>query len=246
MQMSEQISELTKALAQAQGEFHAAPKTGENPHLQNHYATLDDVIGAIREPLSKHGLSFVQPIKNTDNGLVMETILLHESGQWLGCEAVVPDNPGNRGVSGLQALGGALTYMRRYMLTAMLGINAEEDNDGNGGQSGGSGAKSTKQEPKRPRKRAAKKPAKQATTKRKPISLDDAAMKAILDAGHAENPANAARMVNLSTVLTKDDAPEVFVAWAAVYRAARDGGKEPAEAAKVADAAQVKGAGDAG
>lgn len=232
MQMSEQISELTKALAQAQGEFHAAPKTGRNPHLKNVYATLDDVIGAIREPMSKHGLSFVQPIKNTEDGLVMETILLHESGQWLGCEAVVPDNPG-KGISSIQALGSSLTYMRRYMLTALLGINAEEDNDGNGG-------KATKQEPAKPAKRAAKKPAKQATTKRKPISLNDAAMKAILDAGHAENPANAAQMVNLSKVLTKDDTPEVFVAWAGVYRAGRDAGKEPAEAAKVADAVQAE------
>lgn len=70
----------------------------------------------------------------------------------------------------------------------------------------------------------------------KGVSLSEAAMKAILDAGHAENPANAARMVNLSSILTKDDAPEVFVAWAAAYRAARDGGKEAPAAAKVADA----------
>jgi len=132
MQTSESIKELTAALAKAQGEFDAVSKTGHNPFLKNTYATLDDIIGAIRGPLSKHGIAFMQPLTGNGEGFVLETVLMHESGEWLSCAANVPSNAGSKGTNELQSFGGALTYMRRYMLSALLGINAEEDTDGNG------------------------------------------------------------------------------------------------------------------
>jgi len=132
MQTSESIKELTAALAKAQGEFDAVSKTGHNPFLKNNYATLDDIIGAIRGPLSKHGIAFMQPLTGNSEGFVLETVLMHESGEWLSCAANVPSNAGSKGTNELQSFGGALTYMRRYMLSALLGINAEEDTDGNG------------------------------------------------------------------------------------------------------------------
>ena len=134
MQTSESIKELTAALAKAQGEFDAVSKTGHNPFLKNTYATLDDIIGAIRGPLSKHGIAFMQPLTGNGEGFVLETVLMHESGEWLSCAANVPSNAGSKGTNELQSFGGALTYMRRYMLSALLGINAEEDTDGNGKQ----------------------------------------------------------------------------------------------------------------
>ena len=132
MQHSENIAELTAALAQAQGEFKPVKKSGNNPFFKSEYATLDDVIAAVREPLSKHGLSFVQPLTGTDEGFHLETVILHSSGQWLSCSTPIPDTGDQRGTNTLQAFGISLTYMRRYMLTAMLGINAETDVDGNG------------------------------------------------------------------------------------------------------------------
>lgn len=129
---SESISSLASALAAAQGEFAAATKSRENPFLKNMYATLDDIIAAVRVPLSKNGLSFMQPFTSDDTGeYTLETILFHESGEWYSSKAVVPRFAG-KGINELQAFGGALTYWRRYMLASMLGVSSEEDRDGNG------------------------------------------------------------------------------------------------------------------
>jgi len=130
--MSE-INELAAALAQAQGKFKPVPKTGKNPHLRNEYATLDDIIGAIRGPLSEHGLSFVQLLSSNGDGVTnLKTILLHESGQQLESSVTVAADPDHRGINDLQALGAAITYMKRYSLAAMLGIAADADTDGEG------------------------------------------------------------------------------------------------------------------
>jgi hypothetical protein len=153
MQTSDQIDELIGALAQAQGEFKPVSKSRENPFLKNRYATLDGVIDAIRGPLSKHGLAFVQPLTNVDGAFWLETRIMHSSGQWIASATEIPEWE-TKGVNALQAFGGALTYMRRYMLTSLLGINAEEDTDGDAGKGNGS---TTTAKPKR--KAAAKKTA---------------------------------------------------------------------------------------
>jgi len=134
MNSSETITKVASALAKAQGQFEAAVKSGKNPHLRNTYATLDDIIAAVRGPLAANGLSFIQPLSaaKDDDSYALETTILHESGEWISTWAVVPTLSSNRGVNELQAFGSALTYMRRYMLSAMLGINTEEDDDGNG------------------------------------------------------------------------------------------------------------------
>jgi hypothetical protein len=130
MNTSETIAELTAALAQAQGEFRPVKKSGKNTFLKSDYATLDDVIAAVRTPLSNHELSFIQPLTGNGEGFTLETVLLHSSGEWLSCASNIPAWSG-KGITELQAFGGALTYMRRYMLTAMLGVTSEEDTDGN-------------------------------------------------------------------------------------------------------------------
>jgi hypothetical protein len=128
---SESITALSEALAKAQGAFHGVRKTGKNPHRNSEYATLDDVINAIRKPLADNGLSFIQPLRSNGTDYVLETRVMHTSGEWIGSSLTIPEMEGNRGMNGLQAFGAALTYVRRYALTTMLGINAETDNDGN-------------------------------------------------------------------------------------------------------------------
>jgi hypothetical protein len=135
MDRSESITQLATALAKAQGQFAAAAKSRTNPHLKNTYATLDDIIDAVRAPLAANGLAFIQPLgMGAEGAYVLETLVLHESGEWIGAGAPVSAATGMRGVNDLQAFGAALTYMRRYMLIALLGINTEEDDDGNGKQ----------------------------------------------------------------------------------------------------------------
>jgi hypothetical protein len=136
MQRSDEVAQLMAALAKAQGEFTVVSKSGKNPTLQKRYTTLDDIIGAIRGPLSSNGLSIIQPLSCPgDNRYLLETFLFHESGEWISCSAVLPPPlPGNKATNALQMLGSVITYMRRYQLTALLGVNAEEDTDGNGKQ----------------------------------------------------------------------------------------------------------------
>lgn len=127
MDRSERIEELAMALAQAQGEFKPAQKSGKNPHLRNRYATLDDIIEAVRPGLSAHGLSFLQLL----DGASLTTILLHESGQWIKSSTDIDALDSNRGTNEMQAFGATLTYLKRYALAAMLGVSSDEDVDGN-------------------------------------------------------------------------------------------------------------------
>jgi hypothetical protein len=132
---SELINELATALAKAQGQMRAASKDAVNPHLKNTYATLSSIIEAAREALSANGLAFSQILSQGDEGLILETLLMHSSGQWLQSEVLIRVATDNRGINGAQALGSALTYYKRYALAALLGISvSDEDDDGNGAE----------------------------------------------------------------------------------------------------------------
>jgi hypothetical protein len=125
MKSSEQINELAEALAKAQAAFPSVAKKGKS-HTGK-YATLDDVLEAIRKPLSDNGLSFVQMPTDGKSGVGLWTRLMHSSGQWLE-EVFSMPAPGGR-MNEAQAYGASLTYARRYALSAMLGIATEEDTD---------------------------------------------------------------------------------------------------------------------
>ena len=126
MKKSESIIELSKALNKFQKDLRPAKKTSENPFFKSSYADLVAVWEAIKEPLAKHGLSVAQPMGCTESGMpLVETILCHESGEWIAGELPIKpkkDDP--------QSLGSAITYGRRYSLSAMLGLVTEEDDDG--------------------------------------------------------------------------------------------------------------------
>ena len=121
MKTSEQISELAAALAKAQGMMENAVMNRVNPHFKSKYADLAAIFDAARKPLSANGLAIVQTIGDG----VLHTRLLHTSGQWIASEHPLP-------MSGRpQEIGSALTYARRYSLSALIGIAADEDDDAN-------------------------------------------------------------------------------------------------------------------
>lgn len=126
---SADIGELAKALAAAQGEMTAASKDASNPHFKSRYATLASVWDAIRGPLSRNGLSVSQVLETPDAGpgVIVRTMLLHSSGQWIASRYVmpIPDKLTP------QAVGSAITYARRYALSAIVGIAPDDDDDGN-------------------------------------------------------------------------------------------------------------------
>jgi len=131
METSEHIEELAVALAQAQGKFGAVKQTGKNPMFKSNYATFDDVVTAVRAPLSDAGISYLQILDSCDKGASLTTMLLHNSGQWIKSTVPLVVVASNRGTNEVQAFGSALTYMKRYALAAMLGVASDDDNDGN-------------------------------------------------------------------------------------------------------------------
>ncbi len=121
---SEQINELAAALAKAQGAMGNAAMNRINPHFKSKYADMSSVLDAIRAPLSANGLSIVQPMQATERGLILRTVLMHSSGQYIASEYPLP------AAQNQQAMGSALTYARRYSIAAMVCNSADEDDDG--------------------------------------------------------------------------------------------------------------------
>lgn len=123
---SNKLGELAKALAKAQSEMTAALKSSENPHFRSRYADLSAVFDACKEALNKNGFAIVQRVENDANGACVETMLLHSSGEYVSSRCWLPVAQKTA-----QAYGSAITYARRYGLTSLAGVAADEDDDGN-------------------------------------------------------------------------------------------------------------------
>lgn len=121
------MSELHKAMAAAFPKIQGAVAQKTNPQFGSKYADLGCVIEAIKPALSENGLWFTQIIQNVPGCAAIETIIMHSSGESLSCGVVsIPI-----GKPTAQGYGSALTYARRYSLSAAFGVAPEEDDDGN-------------------------------------------------------------------------------------------------------------------
>lgn len=125
---SQEISKLAKALIAVQKDLNPAFKDARNPFVNSHYASLNSVMQSCREALLQNGIWLTQlpvpaPVELGAGYIGLITKLTHaESGQWQSSFIVAPlpkNDP--------QGMGSALTYCRRYALTAMLGIVTEDD-----------------------------------------------------------------------------------------------------------------------
>ena len=125
MNKSESIKSLSVAMCKAQGEMGGAVKDANNPFFKSKYADLSAVVQAVKDPFANNGLSYVQfPIEESGR-IGVETILMHESGEWLSNSFTV-----QLPKQDAQGAGSAITYCRRYALQAIAGIPSE-DEDGN-------------------------------------------------------------------------------------------------------------------
>ena len=124
MQKSDSIAALAKALAAFQGEVKDPTKDGKANYGK--YVQLDGLLDAIRPVLSKHGLSVLQMPGGDGQQITITTILMHESGEWMESEPftlkATKIDP--------QGAGSAVTYGRRYSLSAILGVAWDADDDG--------------------------------------------------------------------------------------------------------------------
>ena len=123
---SEQLDQLATALASAQAEFTAIPKTETNPFFKSKYAGLPSVVEAASPILTKHGLSVSQHLGCDETGDTLTTWLLHKSGQFIASTMRL-----HLSKQDAQGQGSATTYARRYAYMGVLGLVADEDDDGN-------------------------------------------------------------------------------------------------------------------
>jgi hypothetical protein len=117
---------IAAAFVKAQRQFGPALKTSTNPHFKSKYADLANCIEAVIEALNANGIGLMQRTYECKDGVLVETVFIHESGEVMECGMLhVP-----AGKQDPQGYGSALTYARRYSLLAATGL-APEDDDAN-------------------------------------------------------------------------------------------------------------------
>ena len=122
---STEITEIAKALAKVQSVLEGASKTSANPHFKSKYADLRAIWDELRDILPENGLSVTQIMSPLDGKDYMITMLMHSSGQWI--KSIIPlmiEKVTSQGI------GSAISYARRYVLAAIIGVY-QEDDDGN-------------------------------------------------------------------------------------------------------------------
>lgn len=130
MQTSQETTNLFKALIQAAPEIQSISKSKQAYGYK--YATLDSLIDMLKGVLPKHGLHFVQsPEDGAAGNRILETCVIHDSGEWLKSSITLTDTELQGKANDTQKFGASLTYFRRYVLSALFGVAADEDVDGN-------------------------------------------------------------------------------------------------------------------
>lgn len=137
---SESIKEIVGALCKVQLQLKPAIKDTVNPFHKSKYADLNSVFDSCRELLGLNNLCIFQQLINEGTQLYLTTTLAHSSGEWFKSIApiatqtrkVVP-NTGEVIIENMtpQQLGSSITYMRRYSISALVGICSDDDDDGN-------------------------------------------------------------------------------------------------------------------
>ncbi len=129
MQTSQECTNLFKSLISASAELGNVAKTKQAYGYK--YAPFDSIVDMLRLTLPKHQLWFTQDVSNDGDKYVLETLVLHESGEWLKSSMVMTDTELSGKANATQQLGASITYFKRYVLSALFGIATDEDVDGN-------------------------------------------------------------------------------------------------------------------
>jgi len=134
------------ALALAQSQMKTPHKDATNPHFRNRYASLKSCIKAIKPALNDNGFALIQAAGKDDQGHYMQTTFEHTSGGLFTSKFYL-----EREKPGMQGLGSAATYAKRYGLLGLAGIEPDEDADDDGNEADEKpAAPKPKPQPKKP------------------------------------------------------------------------------------------------
>lgn len=147
-----------EALAAAQSEFLPVKKTAQANYGK--YATLDEILSATRPALNRHGLYLFQRVEAAQGGLTVETVIAYKNGDTLSSGKLYMPSLPVKGGNAAQAMGSARTYACRYSLASLLGIAADNDDDGKGAGGEGNFADPPPQNPP-PQRQANRRPPQQ-------------------------------------------------------------------------------------
>lgn len=127
--MSEKKTKLYKAIAAFQQEVPVIHKGTKGYGYS--YADLPTIFEVINPVLKKHGLGFTQLME--EDGI--RTVVFHvESGETIESFTTIPKDVNLKGMNAFQVLGSAITYIRRYALSSVLGLVTDKDTDAGGEQ----------------------------------------------------------------------------------------------------------------
>lgn len=131
---SESTKELFAAFAKFRAQVKQPVKSADNPYFHSKYVALEGVMQAIDAALPGTGLAYTQPVEDCDKGVSVSTLITHSSGEWMliGPLTLTPIKRDP------QSQGSAITYAKRYQLSAAFGISSDVDDDGNAGTFGSS------------------------------------------------------------------------------------------------------------
>ena len=132
MKTSESIGKIIPALLKAQRKIGAVTKGANNPFFKSKYADLPSVMEVCKAPMNEEGIVIIQTpsiVKNEITGEIyniVETLLVHESGEFISGEMRLILNKED-----MQNLGSAISYSKRYTLQSLAFIPNQDDDDGN-------------------------------------------------------------------------------------------------------------------
>ena len=131
-------------MAEFQKSIKQPLKDANNPFFKSQYVPLENVVEAITETGSPIGISFMQFASSDETGSIeVATLVMHSTGEYIEFPPVRMKPESNKP----QAVGSAITYAKRYALSAIFGITSDKDDDGN--EATGLNKQVEKQQPKK-------------------------------------------------------------------------------------------------
>jgi hypothetical protein len=123
------MKNLYKAIANLQQEVPVILKDVSGYGYQ--YADLPAILAVINPLMKKHGLGFTQLVENQN---VITSVFHVESGEVITSTTNIPQGVQLKGMNDFQVLGSAITYIKRYALSSILGLVTDKDTDARGEQ----------------------------------------------------------------------------------------------------------------